>query len=137
MLNDTLIIRILFNLDRSDLLLIAALLSKDMNKNTKSDLLWRLTITERHDMSAMVILANRHNVSKMGLEFGLATPTDGQAAEGATPPTTPPQPNPLPRPQALPHTPPPPPPSHPTTTTTLTLTTATLIPTTPTPTPTR
>ena len=82
MLNDTLTIRALFYLDRSDLLLTAALLSKRMNKYTKSDLLWRLTITERHDMSAMVILANRHNVSTMGLDFGLATPTDGQAAEG-------------------------------------------------------
>eukprot|EP00618_Florenciella_parvula_P012877 CAMPEP_0119466134 /NCGR_PEP_ID=MMETSP1344-20130328/926_1 /TAXON_ID=236787 /ORGANISM="Florenciella parvula, Strain CCMP2471" /LENGTH=466 /DNA_ID=CAMNT_0007498431 /DNA_START=373 /DNA_END=1773 /DNA_ORIENTATION=+ len=82
MLNDILIIRVLFYLDRPDLLLIAAVLSKDMNKNTKSDLLWRLTITERHDMSAMVISANRHNVSTMGPGYGLATPTDGQAAEG-------------------------------------------------------
>ena len=119
MLNDTLIIRVLFYLDRSDLLLIAAVLSKSMNKNTQSDLVWRLTIKDRYDMSSMVILANRHKVLTIGPEYGLAIPTDGQAAEGATP-TTPPHPNPLPRPQTLQHTPPPHP--HPTTTTTTTTT---------------
>ena len=82
MLNDTLIIRILFNLDRSDLLLIAALLSKDMDKITKSDLLWRLTTTDPYNMSAIVILANRHNVQTMGPEYGLTIPTDEQAAQG-------------------------------------------------------
>ena len=82
MLNDTLTIRALFYLDRSDLLLTAALLSKRMNKYTKSDLLWRLTITDSHDKSAMVALANHHNVLTMGPEYGIATPTDGQAAEG-------------------------------------------------------
>ena len=65
MLNDTLIIRALFYLDRPDVLLIAAVLSKSMNKNTQSDLLWRLTITDSHDMSAMVTLANRHEVLMM------------------------------------------------------------------------
>ena len=111
------IIRVFFFLDCSELLLIAALLSKDMDKITKSDLLWRLTTTDPYNMSAMVILANRHNVLTTGPEYGLTPPTDGQAAEGATP-TTPPtpthyhDPKPYHTPHPHTHTPPPPPPPH-------------------------
>ena len=71
MLNDILITRVLFYIDRSDLLLAAAVLSKSMNSTTKSDMLWRLTITEPHDKSAMIILASpeHHNVLKTGVRM--------------------------------------------------------------------
>ena len=59
---------VLFYLDRPDLLLTAAVLSKSMHKNTKSDMLWRLTITEPREKSAMVVLASpdHHNVLNGG-----------------------------------------------------------------------
>ena len=45
------LMRILFYLDRPDLLLVVAVLSKHMNGMAKHNVLWRLTITDKRDTS--------------------------------------------------------------------------------------
>ena len=77
------LLRILFYLDRPDLLLIVAVLSKHMNNMAKHDVLWRLSTTDQedtHDVSGVAILAKGCNLLEKGAEHGIASPTDEQVA---------------------------------------------------------
>ena len=74
------LMRILFYLDGPHLLLVVAVASKHMNGMAKHDVLWRLTITDKRDTSAVALLAESCKLLEMGAEYGIASPTDAQVA---------------------------------------------------------
>mmetsp|Transcript_110310 Transcript_110310/g.321257 ORF Transcript_110310/g.321257 Transcript_110310/m.321257 type:complete len:104 (+) Transcript_110310:133-444(+) len=71
-LPDTILKRCLFYLNRGDLLLVAAVLSK-----------WRLTIDDQWDKSSTVIAGQRERLLDQAPAYGIAPPTDEQAAQDA------------------------------------------------------
>eukprot|EP00618_Florenciella_parvula_P012394 CAMPEP_0119483234 /NCGR_PEP_ID=MMETSP1344-20130328/10732_1 /TAXON_ID=236787 /ORGANISM="Florenciella parvula, Strain CCMP2471" /LENGTH=876 /DNA_ID=CAMNT_0007517711 /DNA_START=56 /DNA_END=2683 /DNA_ORIENTATION=+ len=81
------LLRILFYLDRPDLLLVVAVLSKHMNDMAKHNVLWRLSPADKEDtqdMSGVAILAQGYGLLEKAAKYGLSPPTDEQAAQGGS-----------------------------------------------------
>mmetsp|Transcript_110311 Transcript_110311/g.321259 ORF Transcript_110311/g.321259 Transcript_110311/m.321259 type:complete len:115 (+) Transcript_110311:133-477(+) len=82
-LPDTILKRCLFYLNRGDLLLVAAVLSKYANEVAKHNMIWRLTIDDQWDKSSTVIAGQRERLLDQAPAYGIAPPTDEQAAQDA------------------------------------------------------